>query len=341
MRICGVVVGFLLVASVARADELQSVGDKVAATADTGEAWNVDVPKLAALLGAPSLVKDDRIEWAFMDNEMCAHVVITADADGFLKSYNTTEGVLDSEDGPACKKLLAKKVKLPAKLRSPKPLDADAQATAIVEQWGAAKLTEIFNGAHPDLRDSLGSADVFAQFKRLFEKRAGKFVKLGTPFEHAFKNYGWMVSAPVSYEKGTLQIAMTFEPYKGKPALTNFNVKLPKNLQAQPDPKDAARAARADLDLLLAAKTAAIYDHMEWDLAKKAPPATLEPILANVLGKLGKIKSVKQTDQSTCDGHQCFTYEVTSAGGKSNATIELSFNVAEWQMVAFNVEPPP
>lgn len=339
MRICGVVVACLLVAAVARADE-PSLGDKIDALVDTGEAWNVDVPKLAALLGTPAIVKDDRVEWAFMDKEMCAHVVISADADGFLKGYHTSEMALDTEEGPACKTLITKKAKIPAKLRSPKPLDADAHANEIVAQWGGGKFAEIFDGADPGLRDSLGSPDVFASFQKLFEMRAGKFVKLGTPFEHAFKHYGWTVSAPVVYEKGTLQLSLTFVPYKGKPALTNFNLQLPKELQAVPDPKDAARVARAGLDLLLAAKIATVYALMEWDLVNKVPRATLEPKLAEVLGKLGKIKSVKQTEQSSCDGHQCFTFEVTSAGGKSNATIELAFNVAEWQIVAFNVEPP-
>lgn len=339
MRICGVVVACLLAASVARADE-PSVGDKVEALVDTGEAWNLDVPKLAALLGTPAIVQADRVEWAFMDKQMCAHVVVTADADGFLKSWDTKEVALDTDEGPACKKLIGKKAKLPAKLRAPSPLDADAQAAEIIAQWGSGKFAEIFDGAHPDLRDSLGSPYVLVQFTRLFEMRAGKFVKLGTPLEHAFKNYGWMVSAPLVYEKGTLHVDLTFAAYKGKPALTNFNLTLPKELEAKPDPKDAARVARADLDLLLAAKTASFYDHVYWELAKKLPRATLEPKLAEVLEKIGKVKSIKQLEQTTCDKNQCITYELTGAHGKSSASIELGFGVAEWLVMAFDVEPP-
>ena len=98
--------------------------------------------------------------------------------------------------------------------------------------------------------------------------------------------------------------------------------------------------ALGDLDLLLAGKTATFYDHVEWELAKNMPRATLEPKLAEVLKKIGKVKSVKLTQQSKCDDNQCFTFELTSANGKETATFELSFNIAEWQVSEFNLAPP-
>ena len=339
MRICGVVVACLLVASVARADE-PDLGDKVGALVDTGEAWNLDVPKLVTLLGTPATATADQIEWASMQGERCAYTIIKADEDGYLKKWSVTTSDDKGEHWPICKKLLGKKAKLPAKLRAPKQLDADAQATAIFSLWAAGNYSEVFDSMGPALQETVGSPDVFARFAKLFDERAGKVVKVGSPFEHGFSHFGWTVTAPLVYEKGTLRLALSFELYKGKVVLDNFNLGLPEELQVKPDPKDAAVAARTDLDLLLAGKTATFYDHVEWELAKNMPRATLEPKLAEVLKKIGKVKSIKLTQQSKCDDNQCFTFELTSANGKETATFELSFNIAEWQVSEFNLAPP-
>jgi hypothetical protein len=337
----GCLLACVLVGSVAYADDKPSIGDQVDEAVDTGDAWNVAIPKLAAILGAPQLAKDDRIEWARMVDDMCAHVVLKADADGFVQSFNTTESSkLDTEGWPPCKKLIGKKAKIPAKLRGPKPLDADALATTLVDDWGAGKFDELFKAAHPGMQESLGSPAVLAWLAKIFEERAGKFVKLGTPFEHAFKDSSWVVSAPLVYEKGTLHVALSFVPASGKILLTNFDLRLPKELQAHPDPKDAAREARADLDLLLAAKTDAMYQHMHWELAKKLPRAALDPQLADILKQLGKVQSIKQVEQTTCDDRQCFTFEVKGAHGTSKATFDMTFFVAEWIIYGFDLEPP-
>ena len=338
MRMCGVVVACLLAGSVARAGD---IGRQVDALVDDGEAWDVDVPKLVAALGTPALVKPDRIEWAQMDNDLCAHVVVTADTEGFLKSFETTEIRKDEPDGAPCRKLLGKKAKVPAKLRGPKPLSADAEATTALTQWSADKFAEIFDSADNELREKMGSPYILAQFKRVFEGRAGKFVKVGTPFGHAFKGFRWVVSAPLVYEKGTIQMSLSFATDNGKPVLTSIGLELPDELVVKFGPKDAVAPARADLDLLLAAKTATFYDHMFWETAKKVPRSTFEPKLAEVLAKIGKIKSVKQTAQTTCDDeHECFTYEITSANGTSKATLELGFVISEWLVYSINLDPP-
>lgn len=337
----GVVVACMLLASVAHADE-PTVGQKIDAIVDDGEAWNLDVPKLVTLLGTPATATADQIEWASMQGDKCAYVVATADADGYLKDWNAYTSGEQGEHWPTCKKLLGKKAKLPAKLRGPGPkLDADAQTTAIMALWGAGSYAELYDASHPGLQEQLGSPDTLARIAKLFEQRAGKFVKLGAPLEHGFKHYGWTVSAPVIYEKGTLHADLTFHAEKGKPMLTNIHLTLPDELIEKRDPKEAAKVARADLDLLLAGKTATFYEHMQWDLPNKMPRATLDAKLPGVLKNFGKVKSIKQTDQSDCgDDHQCFTYEVVGANGTGKATLELDFNIAEWLIVGFNLDAP-
>jgi len=340
MRICGVVVACLLVTSVARADEPQSLSERVEAVINSGDSWRVDVPKLAALLGTPAIAKDDRIEWAMMDKQMCAHVVVTADADGFVQSVDTKEMVLDAEDGPACKKLLAKKAKLPAKLRGPSPLDADAQAATAIEQWGAGKFGDLYDAAHASFRQGAGSPQQLARLAHMFELRAGKFVKVGPPSDHAFKGNAWVVYAPVIYEKGTLHAAVSFVPYKGKPTLVDFDLRLPKELQATADPKDAARSARADLDMLVTGKTDAFFDHMHRELYNKLSRDTFDPQLASLLKQLGAIKSIKQTAQKACDDRQCFEYEIKAANGTTKATLDMTFFIGDWVVYGFNIDPP-
>jgi hypothetical protein len=337
----GVVVTCLVaVAALAHADVPSDPQAAVDAAIDQGDAWNVAIPKIVAILGQPAIASDDHIEWAMMVKDMCLHVVAMADADGFVRRVETNQMVLDTEGGPACAKLVTKKAKLPAHLRGPRPLDADAQARTIVAQWGAGKFDEMLAAAHPEFRQGVGSSDTIARLAKRFEMRAGKFVKLGSPLEHAFKDSAWVVSAPVIYEKGTLHAAISFVPYKGKPVLVNFELKLPKELQAKPDPKDAARAARSSLDLLLAANTAAFYEHMHSELVKKLPRATLEPQLADVLEKIGKVTAIKLTEQKPCDDRQCFTFEVKAANGTSKATFDMTFMIADWVIYGFDLEPP-
>jgi hypothetical protein len=339
MRIVGVVVACLLASSVARADETD-LGERVEAVIDSGDSWRVAIPKVAALLGTPAIATDDRIEWAMMDKQMCAHVVVTADADGFVQRVNTQEMALDTEDAPACKKLLGKKAKIPAKLRGPSPLDADAEAATVVQQFGTGKFGDLFDAAHPGFRNDAGSPQQLARLAKMFEMRAGKFVKAGPPSDHAFKDSAWVVYLPVVYDKGTLQAAISFVPLKGKPVLVDFNLKLPKELQAHPDPKDAARAARADLDLLLAAKTDAFFGQMHRELAAKLSRENLDPQLAALLKQLGAIKSVKQTAQKACDDRQCFEYEVKAANGTTKATMDMTFFIGDWVIYGFNLDPP-
>lgn len=335
-----VVVG-LLVASVAHADEPKSLGTRVEEVIDTGDSWREDIPKLAALLGPPAIAKDDRIEWALMDNEMCAHVVVTANADGFVKSVNTSEMAKDTSDAPSCLKLLGKKAKIPAKLRGPSPLDADAQAATVIEQFGSGKFGDLFDAAHPSFREGAGSPDQLARLARMFELRAGKFVKVGAPQDHAFKDNAWVVYVPVVYEKGTLHAAVSFVPSKARPVLVDFDLKLPKELQAHIDPKDAARAARADLDLLLAGKTDAFFDAMHRELSRKLARETFDPQLAALLKQIGKIKSVKQTSQTACEDRQCFAFDVVAANGTAKATMDMTFFIGDWVIYGFNLEPPP
>lgn len=326
----------LLAIGRARADMLAAID----AAADGGDAWNVAIPNVGKLLGAPATATDDRIEWAVMDGDLCFHVVMTASANGFVDNVDSHGWGPGTEGFAACQKLVAKKAKLPADLKGPRQLDVDPPARAVMELWGAGTFDAMLEAAHPSFRKTFNSSRAFAKLAKLFGARAGRFVKLGAPLVHSFKDSSWVVTAPAEYEKGSVTVTLSFQLDGDTPKLTNFDLRLPKALQATPDNKAAARAARAALDLLLAAKTDAFIEHWHWDLVEKLPKADLEPQLREVLKKIGKVRSIKQTEQTTCDGRQCFTFELTSATGTAKATFDMGFAVAEWLVFGFNLAPP-
>ena len=338
----GVAVMCVLVASAAHAglpaDPMQAVDDAV----DSGDAWDVGVTKVTGVLGQPSIASETSIEWAVMTKDACMHVVLEATDNGFFVGHfaSTLYQPKIDELYPRCKKLAAqKKVKLP-KLHTPAPLDADAQATTVVTELGTGKIEDLYQAASPAFRKSSGSPQQIARLMKLFEMRAGKFVKVGAPDDHAFKDSAWVVYIPVSYEKGTLRAAVSFVPYQGKPSLIDFRLTLPKELQAHPDPLDAARVARADLDLLLAAKIDAFFEHLDREVIDNVSRATFDPQLTALLKQIGKVQSIKQTEQKECGNSQCFTFEIKAAGGTSTATFKLSFFIAEWVVSDFNLSPP-
>lgn len=338
----GVIALVMLAGSFARAD-YGALEKQLDAAVSGGDAWNVAVPKVVAILGQPAVASDDHVEWAAMADGMCLHVTLDATDDGFVHHVDRS-GFGPGTDGRAeCKKLTTKHAKLPAKLRAPQPIDADAQAATVIAQWGTGQFDAMFAAAHPQFKQGAGSPAALARLAHLFEMRAGKYVKLGAPLDHAFKDQAWVVTAPVVYEKGTLKIAASFALYEGKPMLVDIDVRLPKELQAHADPKEAAHDARAALDRLLAAKTDAFFEHMDRELAQKLSRAEFDPKLADLLKKLGKVQSITQTEQHLCDDkhdRQCFAYDIKTANGTAKATLDMTYFIAEWVVYGFDLEPP-
>ncbi len=306
-----------------------------------GDAWNEAIPRVAKLLGTPAIATADHIEWAYMNDKQCVYVTVKADPAGFVEMIDSVGLDPIAERFAACKKLSSKKAKLPAKLKGPKQLDVDKPAVAVIAHWGKREYDAMFDEAHPLLHQILGSSAAFAQIGRLVTARVGPFKNIGAPAVQSRKDFGWMLSVPVEHEKATLVMHLRFNTGKaGKVMLTNFDVRLPEALAIKSDPKQAATAARAALDLLLAAKVEELTKRMHWKLVNKLP-TDLGPQLDVVLKKVGKVRAVKQLEQRDCDdGRQCFTFEVQAAGGKAPATFDMGFVLGEWLIFGFNLDPP-
>jgi hypothetical protein len=210
--------------------------------------------------------------------------------------------------------------------------------------WRDGRFQQIFDDADAELRDSLGGPETLAHLTKQFEPIAGKLVELGAPLSYATKDYGYAVSGPAKFDKGTLTFELAFHLIDGKPKLDYFQLKLPKELQATPDNAAGEKLARRALDAALADKFADVMAIGTNELvhAVKSKPDSVKDLEA-IAHKLGAVRSVKLRDQKDCEtgvrGRRCITYDVTGAKGKSTAEVMVVFAISDWEVNGVTLTP--
>lgn len=312
--------------------------DQLDAAIEIGDAWSDAIPKVVALLGAPSVVEGDRLGWFVPAGGNCYAIQLLRAGD-YVNDTEYKSLSSEASDFSACIRLAGRHAKLPPLHRPPK-IDVDPLARAVMVQWRDQRYQAIYDAAHPAFRRSVGSAADLAHYAELFAPQTGRFVALGAPLDHAIRNFGWEVSGPAVFAKGTATVAMLFRLQDGKPRLASLSVTLPKAMQAHADPADAAALARRALDQVLAGQLDNVGALADLKLVHDLRAAPEFPAqLRRILHDLGKVRSTRLAEQHDCDGKQCLTFEVDAAGGKASATFTVSFSVSRWELDAFDLSP--
>jgi hypothetical protein len=305
-----------------------------------GDAWNEGVPKLVKVLGQPAVVKPKEIKWAFVLGAYCTTVDAKLDADGFIEILLPVPygAAAPPKDFAACKKLATKHAKL-GKLPPPRKVNIEAAVNTVISQWRDGKLQALSAAAHPDLQKAV-PLSTYEQLAKVFATNAGKLVKVGKPV-YSVGNFSWIATVPFTYEKHAVEAVLAFRIVKGTPKLYGFNQGLLDDMEPMALVKDAPKAARAFLDLLVAGKLADAASVMHWDIATKfRANKVVAGQLKEILGKYGKLTKVVQGDVDGRGGAFTVAFDVVGANGTGQARVDLLRMVGQWMVTDFNIVPP-
>lgn len=268
-------------------------------------------------------------------------VIELAGERGYL-TRSEVNGTSATEERAACHEKVGASTKSVPAIPPPAPLDTDAAQAALATAFVAGNWKAIWELTDQEMRGTIGSPAGWAHFAGYFTPLAGNPIKVGASTTRTPKFFGWELSVPVTYDKGTLEMRVAWHRDGNALKIVNFDLKLPPQLQKKPVDADAAVFAKHATEVLVREPFATFVDLMTLGLQNKLAPTSQELAqqLHEVVAKLGKITAVKVTKQAACRDGQCFELAVVGTKAKTKATINATYSVSHWEVIAFNLDQP-
>jgi len=314
---------------------------------DVGDALPPAVKRARELFGDPQHLDASggklALRWYVEDADLCMTIDLSG-AGGYVEAWHT-KGVAPTAgaDYTACHAKLGPSVAVPP-IDAPKPYDVDEPAREVMAAFAAGKWQTIFDASHPDLQEIIVAPHGFEHLWSNFPPVTGAYVKLGPPSAHRAVNFGWEVTAPAIFEKGTLEARISFVQGKGGLLLRGIKLTLPPALEHHPAPTEAVPFGKRAVDAVLADDFDKFCSLLSISAEEKlhGHEKELAAALHEILGKLGKVKKVTMTKAGPCEeeGTQCMTFSVVGTKAKTTATITAVYAVSRWEVSVFNLDDP-